>query len=102
MIEIEWADKSVGGIVGLFIGLFLGAIGMFYKIYKNDEAIEENAKDIARIKERFMPRAEIIQLHKESQSEIKELHKDMSSKLDTINTTLVQIRVALAEKADRE
>lgn len=106
MIEFDPVDKSIGGIIGLIIGFFLGGFAMFKKLSNTDATLEAHGAAIHDIQKTYIPRNETIALYKEYReeirSEIKDLHHDMADKLDMINTTLTDIKVGLASKVDKK
>ncbi len=94
-------DKSIGGIVGLFLGFFIGSIAMFKKLSGYDESIESQSERINELEKHCITRDEFEKKYDETRAEVKEFHRDVSRKLDAINQNLGEIKIVLAGKADR-
>lgn len=93
---------AISGVSGAVAGAIAGVSAMFYQKVKTDARINRNDDAIRIIERNYVPRSEILAMHKEAREETKSMHKDLNNKLDTVIDKLAQINVTLERKADRK
>lgn len=93
--------EATTGLVGGIAGAISGGLAMFYHRNKIDQRIESNDQAIRLIEKTYMPRAEIVQMHRDNKDEMKSMHRDLNMKLDEVIVQLGHINVTLAGKQDK-